>query len=39
MAGSEGSPLGAWTFNLSFNLATNLYSEDSLRTGAALSFS
>ena len=39
VAGSEGLPLGAWTFNLSFNLATNLYSEDSLRTGAALSFS
>lgn len=30
VAGSEGLPLGAWTFNLSFNLATNLYSEESV---------
>eukprot|EP00913_Durusdinium_trenchii_P015666 g14723.t1 len=35
VAGSEGLPLGAWTFNLSFNLATNLYSEDSLRDALA----
>lgn len=31
VADSEGAPLGAWTFNLSFNLATSLYSEDSVR--------
>ena len=28
VADSDGAPLGAWTFNLSFNLATSLYSED-----------
>lgn len=31
VADSDGAPLGAWTFNLSFNLATSLYSEDSVR--------
>ena len=28
VADGAGAPLGAWTFNLSFNLATSLYSED-----------
>jgi len=31
VADGAGAPLGAWTFNLSFNLATSLYSEDSVR--------
>ena len=28
VADTHGAALGAWTFNLAFNLATSLYSED-----------
>ena len=31
VADEHGGFLGAWTFNLSFDLATNLYSEESIR--------
>lgn len=29
VADGDGAPLGAWTFNLSFDLSNSLYSEES----------